>query len=618
MKNKTNDANAWLGRLDQAIGAMAVAESDGQLLNCVAEFLQPMEAIESVCIAVFKGGEPATLSTTAVFDLFSSANRSAAQQVTNRTWFIQRGASAEAPRAAAGAGYNLSGPLRPATVVPFAVAPGVCGVLLPFTPADAQWKEDSDSPMVEALRIIAASFGAHLTRIDRQLAAAAARKTEPSWPFRFVSTGLLDRAAFAERLEALTRPAAGRPGRCAVLAFNLHRFSRIEDAWGDCLADHMVREVAARVSDGVAGYALMAQLRSDEFALAVTDDPSRGVLDDRVKEMSMTLRNLFAAPFLIDNRQVFLTPAIGVAMFPEHGENAQRLVKHARYAMYRAGRDTHDDALFFEPSMSERSMERLDMETAVRRLVASGNLDAEMRVVYQPQVNLSTMRLCGAEALLRWRSPHFGDVPPAVLVPLLEETGLIVPVGRWVLESACRQVREWADQGVRVERLAVNLSSKQLKHPATVETLRKVMVDTGVMAWSQLEMEITETTLMDDAPSTLTHLNELARMGVKISVDDFGIGYSSLAYLRRFPLSALKVDRLFLSDLDADPQHAQLTRAMIELGHSLNLRVIAEGVETEAQLRFVKEHGCEEGQGFLFARPIEAKSFGDSAARSYH
>jgi EAL domain-containing protein (putative c-di-GMP-specific phosphodiesterase class I) len=228
------------------------------------------------------------------------------------------------------------------------------------------------------------------------------------------------------------------------------------------------------------------------------------------------------------------------------------------------------------------------------------------------------MRLCGVEALLRWRSPRFGEVAPAVFVPILEETGLIVPVGEWMLRQAAAQTRAWAGQGLRVRRLAVNLTLSQLRAAATVRALEQVLVDSDGLAGCQLEVEVTESTLMSDAEGMGELLRTLTGLGVRIAVDDFGRGTCALGWLESFPISGIKVDPLFLGELDANPDHAQLARAMFDLGRALNLRVSAEGVETASQLAFIRSNGCEEAQGFYLARPLEAEHFLAGASQTFH
>ncbi|HQR47147.1 MAG TPA: GGDEF domain-containing phosphodiesterase, partial [Thermoanaerobaculia bacterium] len=306
----------------------------------------------------------------------------------------------------------------------------------------------------------------------------------------------------------------------------------------------------------------------------------------------------------VDNRELFVTGSIGISLFRDAGDDVQTLMQGADTAMTRAKREGRDGFMLYRPDMNARARERMKLESSLRRALER----TEFLLNYQPQIDLASGRVVGAEALLRWRRGDRVVVPPSDFISILEETGLIVSIGEWVLRTACAQVREWQGAGFPDLRLAVNLSARQFQHVSLVDAVRKVLRETGLAPRSLL-LEITESVAMERAAGSLTKLAELKGLGVQLALDDFGTGYSSLSYLKRFPIDVLKIDQVFVRGVEFDAKDAALGATSIAMAHGLGLRVVAEGVETEGQREFLKRHGCDEIQGFLVSRPLTAESF---------
>ena len=315
-----------------------------------------------------------------------------------------------------------------------------------------------------------------------------------------------------------------------------------------------------------------------------------------------SILTILSQSFLLDEREFFITTSIGISLFPMDGEDTQTLLKHADIAMYRSkdqGRNTYQ---FYSSDMSAKTFERLSMETNLRHALER----EEFVQYYQPQLDLVTRKVIGVEALLRWQHPDLGLIMPSEFISILEDTGLIVPVGEWVLRNACLQAQAWNDAELEPLRMAVNISSRQFNERKFVDMLRHILEDTGLKP-SLLELEITESILMQDVGTTVSTLNAISDMGVRLAVDDFGTGYSSLSYLKRFPIDTLKIDQSFIHDIDQDPDDATLVEAIIALGAALRLNIVAEGVESEVQADFLKIHHCDCIQGYLFSSPQAAQ-----------
>jgi diguanylate cyclase (GGDEF)-like protein len=392
---------------------------------------------------------------------------------------------------------------------------------------------------------------------------------------------------------------AERKGRLvAVLFVDLDRFKAVNDTYGHACGDRVLKEAALRLKRCVRAADTVARISSDEFVivlgcLARADEA--GIVAGKVLEE-------LHAPFDLDGQPVYCSASIGIAVHPGDGTTASNLIQNADIAMYRAKKRGRNNFQFFLPEMHQSAVRRLQIETALRGALGRN----EFLVHYQPRIDVRSGVITGFEALLRWRHPSFGLLSPSEFIPVLEDTDLIVTVGEWVLETVCRQIATWKEHGMRPRPIAVNLSARQF-HMANLDKLvARIITETGIDA-GLLELELTESLLMQDPDETVLTLRNLVRYGVRLAVDDFGTGYSSLAYLKRFPIDSLKIDRAFISDATTNPEDAAITRAIINLGHSLGLTVVAEGVETESQLDFLRLNGCDEMQGFLFSPAVPAE-----------
>ncbi len=414
-------------------------------------------------------------------------------------------------------------------------------------------------------------------------------------------TNLANRSLFRDRLEqALAR--ADRKGSLVTLMFlDLDGFKAINDTLGHSSGDELLKEVARRIERRVRGSDTVARLGGDEFAIILEDMSDAQDAGPVARE----ILDIISEPLVLNGQEIFVTSSIGIAVRPpSKGEN---LLKDADAAMYRAKQRGRDNYEFYTEEMNVQVSERLPLEWDLRR----ARDREEFLLYYQPQVDLATGKIVGAEALLRWQHPELGIVFPTKFIPVLEDTGLIVSMGEWILRAACAQGKTWQDSGLEGLRIAVNLSARQFGQENLVETVVGVLKETGFDPRC-LELEITESLLMNDVEATSRTLNELkgSAPGIRISIDDFGTGYSSLWRLKTFPIDLLKIDRSFVRDLATDPNDVVLAEAMIGLAHKLGLEVIAEGVETGEQLAYLRERGCDEAQGFYFSRPIPASEFG--------
>jgi diguanylate cyclase (GGDEF)-like protein/PAS domain S-box-containing protein len=405
-------------------------------------------------------------------------------------------------------------------------------------------------------------------------------------------TGLANRALLQDRIEAAIA-LAGRDAAVWVAALDLDHFKYVNDTLGHGAGDEMLKAVAARLQS-VAGPAdTVARTGGDEFVLVL---PGRADESEAAATVKAVLEAL-AEPLKMHGQELVMTGSAGLAAWPADGNDAATLVQHAEVAMYRAKDLGRNAVQFYTPAMNARARERMALEGALRSALHHG----EFELFYQPQVDLLSGSVVGLEALIRWRHPSLGLVRPDRFINLAEETGLIVPIGAWVLRTACRQSREWEHAGFGPLRIAVNLSARQFAEPGLVRDVARVLEETG-LAPTSLDIELTESLVMEDVEAAIRTMGELKLMGVKLSIDDFGTGYSSLSYLRRFPVDVLKIDRSFVRDITSSEDDAAMVAAIIELARGLRMRVIAEGVETEAQLDYLKRRGCDEVQGHVYAR----------------
>jgi diguanylate cyclase (GGDEF)-like protein/PAS domain S-box-containing protein len=409
-------------------------------------------------------------------------------------------------------------------------------------------------------------------------------------------TALPNRAWFTERLREELALAARSQTRIAVMFLDLDRFKDINDTLGHALGDRLLRIIADRLTRAVAADGLVARMGGDEFIVLVGNDPGKHALETLAERVIAAIDE----PMMIDGYEQFVTTSIGIAVHPIDGADTDTLIKHADVAMYRAkerGRNTYQ---FFTPALGATLRTRISQEKSLRKALERN----EFVVHYQPQFDLADERLVSVEALVRWQHPRLGLVSPDRFIASAEMSGLIVPLGDWVLETACAQVFAWQHL-VPGLRLAVNLSARQFHQTALAAKVRDVLARTGLRA-QQLEIEITESVAMSDAALSVQILEELRRAGVRLAVDDFGTGYSSLGYLRRFALDALKIDHSFVRDIMVEPDDATIVRTVIAMAHNLGLEVCAEGVETHEQVVFLRGLQCERVQGFFFAPPMAA------------
>lgn len=413
-------------------------------------------------------------------------------------------------------------------------------------------------------------------------------------------TGLPNRSQFYSALTRALEQAAEHRWSVGVLFLDVDRFKNINDTLGHPCGDELLRQFASRLVDSLRVRDTIGRFGGDEFAaiLMLPEGPQTAiVVVDKIRE---SLRR----PFDLEGHEVTVTASIGITIYPEDGLDADTLIKYADTAMYRAKEAGRDAFRFFTAEMNAQSLARLDLENALRRAI-----DNHEFVLYlQPKVHIGSGRISGAEALIRWKRPGHGMVSPALFIPILEETGLIVPVGTWVLNEACRMISRWGKSKTGPVHLSVNVSGVQFFLGGLEEEVLKA-IKVHEIAPELLELELTESSLMSNAEDTITVLRNLKALGIKISIDDFGTGYSSLAYLKRFPLDKLKIDIAFVREVTSNPDDAAIVLAIINMAHSLKLQVIAEGVERDAQLAYLRRHGCDEMQGYYFSKPVPEDEF---------
>lgn len=412
-----------------------------------------------------------------------------------------------------------------------------------------------------------------------------------------ILTELPNRILFLDRLQQAKALANRYRHQLAILFLDLDRFKIINDTLGHPVGDKLLQKVAQRIAGCVREVDTVARIGGDEFTVILVNIDN---IDD-VKRVAQKILHSLSVPFNIDTYELFITTSIGIALYPSDGENIDTLVKKADIAMYYAKGEGRNNFQFYTPQMDANADKRLLLETSLRKALDQH----EFRIYYQPKVDIVSKQITAMEALLRWAHPTLGLVSPAEFIPLAEETGLIIPIGEWVLRAACIQNKEWQKQGLPRMRVAVNLSGYQFQQRNLLEMIRGILEESGLEA-ELLELEITESVIMQNPDFAVSVLNELKDLGIHISIDDFGTGYSSLAHLKRFSINTLKIDKSFVRDVEVNSADAAITTAIIAMGNSLNLKVIAEGVETEGQLNFLSENNCDEVQGFLVSTPMPA------------
>nr|WP_217705364.1 bifunctional diguanylate cyclase/phosphodiesterase [Peristeroidobacter soli] len=415
-------------------------------------------------------------------------------------------------------------------------------------------------------------------------------------------TELPNRLLLDDRLSQAITYAERREGRIAVLVLDLDRFKTINDSLGHHGGDELLKEVANRLRDTLRKSDTLARTGGDEFVLIA--DEINGQAD--VEILAQRLLACFVKPFHILSVDIHTAPSIGISMYPSDGARPEELVVAADAAMYHSKKVGGNTYSFFTPSMNAFAQQRLELENGLRRALGNGELELH----YQPKVDVTTGRISSTEALIRWRHPERGLVAPGEFIPLAEETGLILQIGEWVLREACRQARQWQVNGMAPVRVAINMSAQQFRQKNLVSIVKSALEGANLEP-TYLEIELTESAVMHNAGESAAILEQLSRIGVHISIDDFGTGYSSLNYLRRFPLDKLKIDRSFIKDVVANSEDAAIVHAIISLAHSLKLKVIAEGVETEQQLEFLRSLGCDQYQGFFCSPAIQPEAFAE-------
>jgi diguanylate cyclase (GGDEF)-like protein/PAS domain S-box-containing protein len=411
-------------------------------------------------------------------------------------------------------------------------------------------------------------------------------------------TGLPNRALLSERLGRAIVRARRQETRVAVLFLDLDRFKDINDSLGHAAGDRLLKAAATRLQATVGASDTVARLGGDEFTVVLEDVESLPA----VERMAREILNAFSIPLEVDDRhEVSITPSLGISLYPDHALVPTDLLKFSDTAMYQAKAEGRNTYQIYNETMDAESRRRAMVLASLRKALDRG----EFRLVYQPRMALADGRITGVEALLRWHSAELGEISPVTFIPLAEESGLVLPIGEWVLLEACQTLKRWRAQGLNDISVGVNVSVLQLLRGDLPAHLRHVLEITGVPA-NRVELEVTESMVMQNAEQTTHVLNEMRAIGVSLAIDDFGTGYSSLVYLKRLPIDTLKIDKEFIGDLTRDPDDEAITATVITIGHSLGLNVIAEGVETEQQLSYLREQGCDEIQGFWLSTPLDA------------
>lgn len=413
-------------------------------------------------------------------------------------------------------------------------------------------------------------------------------------------THLPNRLLLRERVEQAVAQARRHGGKIAVVVADLDRFKLVNEMLGPSGGDQLLLAVAERLRDCARNGDTIARPGGDEFIFLLPEL----IAEHDITAVTQKIIGACVAPFIIGKEEIYLTCSIGVSVYPHDGDGFDVLMKNAEAAMYHAKDQGRNNCQFYTREMNAMAFGRLMLETGLRHALERN----EFELYYQPQVDSESGRIVGVEALLRWRHPDLGFVPTNEVITLLEETGLIEPVGEWILRTACTQAKLWLDAGLPPLRMSVNLSARQFKQADLADRIQRVLAEVGLdpeLGW--LDLELTESIIMQDAEMTLVTLQKLNDIGVKLSIDDFGTGYSSLSYLRRFPIHTLKIDQSFTRDLGTSDDAAAIVTAIIGLARGLKLSVIAEGVETQEQLDILRDLGCEEYQGYLFSRPVPAR-----------
>ena len=477
---------------------------------------------------------------------------------------------------------------------------------------DTAWLAGTLAASTSAILCIALGISIDDTRVASKSAAMAASLKRANDELQRLAlhdplTKLPNRSLLEDRIQQAIVHASRGKLRSAVLFLDLDRFKVVNDSLGHVTGDELLRAVAARLLTLVRAEDTVSRLGGDEFVVLLREVAN---VEDAANIASKILEAL-RERFLVQEQELYVTPSIGISVFPLHGDTAEMLIERADAAMYGAKRAGRNAFQVFTPDMANFSPERLVLENEIRRGVGCG----EFELYYQPKAQVADGTIVGAEALVRWRHPERGLLPPLDFIPLAEESGLIASLGNWVIERACAQNKAWHDAGLPDLRVAVNISAAQFRDKALLDTIRNALRDTGLPA-ECLELEISESIVMRQPAEAIVTLEKLSEIGVQVALDDFGTGCSSLTYLKRFPIDRLKIDRSLMRDLPSDRDNAAIVKATIGLAHNLRLKVVAEGVESLEQLQFLRALGCEEYQGYYKSCPLTARQFENSMRSS--
>jgi diguanylate cyclase (GGDEF)-like protein/PAS domain S-box-containing protein len=464
------------------------------------------------------------------------------------------------------------------------------GVLVTAAIRDISSRKDAEQALVAKVREL------HRSNEDaRAMALEAAHAAHHDF-----LTGLPNRVLLNDRISQAIAMAPRHSKQLAVLFLDLDGFKHINDSLGHPVGDRLLQLVATRLQEQVRDSDTVSRQGGDEFVVLLSEAEAW----DNAAVVAKRITEAIAEPHLIGGKELHITTSIGISVFPDDGADAETLIKNADTAMYQAKEDGRSGIRFFKPEMNVQAVQRQMIEQSLRLAVER----EEFVLHYQPKIDMTSGAVTGAEALIRWSHPTRGIVPPVQFIPIAEQSGLIIPIGRWVLREACRQMRSWLDAGLKLSSIAVNVSAVDLREDDFLDNVMAALEEAGLDP-GMLELELTETVLMKHIGDTAAVLQTLREQGVRISIDDFGTGYSSLSYLHRFPIDSLKIDRSFVSQIGVELGGSAIVAAIISMARSLRLRVVAEGVETEAQLAFLDGLACDEAQGFYFSRGVAADQF---------
>jgi len=419
-------------------------------------------------------------------------------------------------------------------------------------------------------------------------------------------TGLLNRSQFCHRANRVFTRAKQQQSHCAVLIIDLDNFKYVNDSFGHPIGDNLLRLFATRLLACIREEDICGRFGGDEF-LVLLDQ----IIDvDHAARITNRIAEIMTSGFPVQGQQVVLSASIGISIYPDDGANIDVLIRNADTAMYQAKSSGRNQHRFFTESMNKEVEQRFKLESDLRKALER----EEFFLVFQPQFDINTLRLVGLEALLRWNHPERGTIEPNEFIPTAEQCGLILPIGEWVLRNAFHHLQQWIQLGAPPKKVAINISAKQFRSVNFISGLLNILNQYG-LSFDMIELELTESAMAEDMDNAVEILNELKKVGANIAIDDFGTGYSSLAYLKRFPISTLKIDHSFVQDVNSNPEDAAIATAIINLGHTLGMVVVAEGVKTNEQLEFLKEKSCDHAQGFLLSRPISKDEVAELLAR---